>query len=77
MGKYTVDITKRDGAKSKYFVIALTAGGAESAVLGDVYNSRYALASEGWPEGVNWPDLCTEAVKTDFITAGIKKEIAN
>ena len=50
--KFTVDVTKKDGMKSIYFVLALSLGGAENAVLKNVYNANFALASDGWPKSV-------------------------
>lgn len=60
--KYTVDVTKDDGAKSIYFVLALSAGAAEETVLREVYAAKYALASLGWPESVKSPDLFSRGV---------------
>ena len=67
--KYTVEVTKDDGAKSKYFVLATSAGGAENKTLGAVYAARYALAVAGWPKGVkphNF-DLITDAAVLELI----------
>lgn len=60
--KYTVDVTKTDGMKSKYFVLALSAGAAEETTLREVYAAKYALAVDGWPEGVQGPDLYSRGV---------------
>ena len=57
IGKYSVDVTKKDGMKSTYFVLALSLGGAEMAVLENVYNAEFALATAGWPAGVKSHDL--------------------
>ncbi len=60
--KYTVDLTKKDGMKSIYFVLALSAGAAEETCLREVYNAKYALAEDGWPETVKAPDLFSRGV---------------
>lgn len=60
--KYTVNITKQDGMKSTYFVLALSAGAAEETCLREVYNAQYALAENGWPEQVIEPDLTSKGV---------------
>jgi hypothetical protein len=60
--RYTVDVTKVDGMKSTYFVAALSCGGAEKAVLKNVYNAKYALAEEMTELGHFYPDLISEAV---------------
>ena len=60
--KYTVIITKQDGMKSNYFVLALSAGAAEETCLREVYNAQYALAENGWPESVAEPDLTSKGV---------------
>ena len=44
IGKYSVDVTKKDGMKSTYFVLALSLGGAEMAV-GDVVVDENGI---GW-----------------------------
>jgi len=66
--KYTVDITKLDGMKSIYFVLALSAGAAEETCLREVYNAQYALAEKNWPESVKLPDLTSKGV-TLFLTS--------
>jgi hypothetical protein len=60
--KYTVNITKKDGMKSIYFVLALSCGAAEETCLREVYNAKYALAENGWPETVKTPDLFSKGV---------------
>jgi len=60
--KYTVNITKKDGMKSIYFVLSLSAGAAEETCLREVYNAQYALAELGWPESVTLPDLSSKGV---------------
>lgn len=60
--KYTVDITKEDGMRSIYFVLALSAGAAEETCLREVYSAKYALAKDGWPEMVKTPDLFSRGV---------------
>jgi hypothetical protein len=71
MRKYTVNITKQDGMKSIYYVVAHSAGGAESMCLNEVYNARYALAEDGWPESVKVPDMYTQAVARDAVYAAL------
>jgi len=62
--KFTVSVTKTDGAMGAYHVLALSAGGAEKAVLSGVFQAKYALAVAGWPEGV----------KADLISQGAAEE---
>lgn len=59
--KSTVEVVKSCGVRSNYFVLACSLGGAETICLQQVYESRTALATEGWPLGVTHPDLITEA----------------
>lgn len=67
--KFTVDVTKKDAMKSTYYVLALSAGGAENAVFDSVYNAEFALAILGWPVGVKLPDLVSHG-------AGIQAAVA-
>ena len=60
--RYKVNITKKDGMKSIYFVLALSCGAAEETCLREVYNAKYALAEDGWPETVKTPDLFSKGV---------------
>ncbi len=62
LGKYTVAVTKKDGAKSTYYVYALSNGGAEMIVLKSVYNALGALSEKGWPAGVAEADLISDGV---------------
>lgn len=60
--KYTVEITKNDGMLSTYNVVALSAGGAEETALREVYAAKYAMATEGWRDGVTRHDLVSRGV---------------
>ena len=71
MKKYTVKLTKNDGMKSTYFVLANSAGGAENVTLSEVYNAEYAIAENGWAEGVVLPDLFTQSVARDLVNKSL------
>lgn len=58
--KYSVRVTKQDGATSIYHVLALSAGGAEETVLREVYAAKFALATNGYPDSVKFPDLISK-----------------
>ena len=68
MKKFTVNLVKNDGAKSTYFVLAMSLGGAESAVLKNVYAAKFALAVDGWAKGVKAPDLFSDAVASHAVS---------
>lgn len=56
---YKVDVTKDDGMKSIYFVLATSLGGAEETVLREVYAAKFAIAEENKIEGIK-PDLISK-----------------
>jgi hypothetical protein len=68
MKKFTVNLVKNDGAKSTYFVLAMSEGGAENAVLKNVYAAKFALAAKGWPAGVRSHDLFSDAVASHAVS---------
>lgn len=67
MKQFTVEVTKQDGAKSNYFVLALSCGGAENVALAEVYSAKYALATAGWPKGVKSFDLFSRGAAIESI----------
>ena len=71
MKKYTVNLTKNDGMKSTYFVLANSKGGAECVTLSEVFNAKWALAENGWHEGVVLPDLFTQSVARDLVNKSL------
>lgn len=72
--EYTVDVTKDDGMKSIYFVLALSAGGAEETVLREVYAAKYALGKPGWPSEVKAPDLFSKGAA--IVAIEIAREVS-
>lgn len=73
--KYTVNITKLDGMKSIYFVLALSESAAEETCLREVYNAKYALAEKNWPASVTLPDLISKGVALFLTTEYLKVSI--
>ena len=65
--KFTVKITKDDGAESIYLVAALSRLDAERVCLSTVYASKYALAVDGWKSRQTFPDLISESAKINAI----------
>jgi hypothetical protein len=69
--KFTVEVTKDDGAKSTYLVAALSRLGAEHVCFENVYAAKYALATDGWNSRQTWPDLISPAAGRAAVMATI------
>ena len=69
--KYTVTVTKNDGMLSIYYVVALSAGGAEETALREVYAAKYAVAEEGWADYVKSYDLISRGAAITAVDLAI------